>query len=301
MIAVQLVVNGLIAGSIYALVAAGFSLIYATNRFVHFAHGTTITVSAYLLYTFFSLLSLPFAAAAALTVAASAALGWAMHRGLYQPLKARGSSNAVLLIAGIGLMIFLENFMLLLFGADVKTVDFFPVRKGIELGLGAEASAKAAAIITPLQMVIVAVALVLLALLYALSHRTKLGTAMRAVADNSELAKITGINIARIYSLSFIIGSCIAGLAAVLVALEQNIEPAMGTPLIIKGFTGAVIGGVTSVPGAVLGSYVLGLAENVGIWWLPSGYKDAIAFILLFIFLLFRPSGILGISKGVRE
>lgn len=291
MIAVQLIVNGLIAGSIYALVAAGFATIYATNRFVHFAHGTTVTVSAYVLYTFFKSINLPFTVSATLTVAAGAVLGWAAYRGLYRPLKARGASNGALLIAGIGLMIFLENLMLLLFGAEVKTVDFLPVRKGIELGF----------IITPLQIVIIAIAGILLAALHALSHRTKLGTTMRAVADNQELAQITGVNTDRVCTLSFVIGSVIASLAAILVALEQNIEPTMGTPLIIKAFTGAVIGGVTSLPGAVLGSYLVGLAENIGIWWLPSGYKDAIAFALLFVFLLVRPSGILGISKGTKE
>lgn len=292
MIAFQLLVNGLIAGSIYALVASGFSLIYATNKFVHFAHGTTVTVSAYFMFALFSQLGVPFYVAAVMTIIGAGALGWLMYAALYRPLKQRGSSNAILLVASIGLMILLENLMLLIFGADVKTLNFIEVRKGIEIG---------GAVITPLQIVIIAISVLLLISLWILTKKTKFGMTMRAVSDHPELARISGINADKAAAQSFMLGSSIAGLAAILIALEQNIEPVMGTGLIIKGFTGAIIGGITSLPGAVLGSYILGLAENFGIWWLPSGYKDAIAFVLLFVFLLWRPAGILGLSKGSRE
>jgi len=182
--------------------------------------------------------------------------------------------------------------MLLIFGADVKSLNFLTVKKGIEIG---------GAVITPLQIFIIAITLLLLLALWLLIKRTKLGITMRAVADNPELAEISGINVDAVARQGFILGSAIAGLAAILIALEQNIQPSMGTGLIVKGFTGAVIGGITSVPGAVFGSFLLGLAENFGIWWLPSGYKDAIAFVLLFAFLLWKPTGIFGISKGARE
>ena len=292
MIAAQLLVNGLIAGSIYALVASGFSLIYATNRFVHFAHGTTVTVSAYLLYSLFTLAGLHFYISAFLTICGGAAIGWLSYALLYRPLKKRESSNAILLVASIGLMILLENLMLLFFGADVKTLGYLEVAKGIEF---------AGAVITPLQIVIILTALILLVALALLTKLTRFGITLRAVADNPELANISGVSSNKVAIQSFALGSAIAGLAAMLVALEQNIEPVMGTSLIVKGFTGAVIGGVTSLPGAVLGSYILGLAENFGIWFLPSGYKDAIAFVLLFIFLLWRPTGIFGLHKGARE
>ena len=114
------------------------------------------------------------------------------------------------------------------------------------------------------------------------------------------LAEIVGISSEKIYTWSFAIGSLIAGFAAVLISLEQNIEPTMGTALIIKGFTASIIGGVESVAGGVLGAFLLGLAENFGIWWLPSSYKDAIAFVILFAFLLLRPEGILGVKKNQK-
>ena len=206
----------------------------------------------------------------------------------FKALVKRKTSNVILLMASFALLIFFESLILMLFGADVKTIGLIKIAKGLEF-LGA--------IITPLQIVIIAVSLVLLVLLYFFMKRTKIGKAMRAVADNKDVAEVVGISSEKIYSWSFIIGSAIAGIAAILVGLEQNLEPMMGTNLMIKGFTGAIIGGIGSVPGAVLGSFLLGLAENFGIWFLPSGYKDAIAFVILFIFLLFRHQGILGIKR----
>ena len=132
--------------------------------------------------------------------------------------------------------------------------------------------------------------------------KTRIGKAMRAVSDNRNVAEIVGISSERFYSWSFVVGSFIAGIAGILIGLEQNLEPMMGTGLIIKGFTAAIIGGIGNVYGAILGALILGLAENFGIWYLPSGYKDAIAFVILFIFLLFRPKGLFGIKKeGEKE
>jgi branched-chain amino acid transport system permease protein len=154
------------------------------------------------------------------------------------------------------------------------------------------------AIITPLQLIIIATSVFLFIFLMIFMKKTKIGKAMRAVSDNKEVAEILGIPSEKIYAYSFVIGSLIAGIAAILVGMEQNIEPTMGTNLMVKGFTGAILGGIGSVPGSVLGSLLLGIIENLGIIYLPSGYKDAIAFLILFIFLLFRPQGILGIKKG---
>ncbi|MFA5967104.1 MAG: branched-chain amino acid ABC transporter permease [Patescibacteria group bacterium] len=282
---IQILVYGLIAGAIYALVASGFSLIYSTCRFVHFAHGTTVAVAAYILYLLFHQLGFNFWLAAILTVLLTGLFGWLMNATVYEALRKRKASNVILLIASVAILILLESLLLLFFGADVKTIDFLKVSQGLNIG---------AAIITPLQIVIIAVALVLLIFLFWFMKNTHLGKALRAVSNNRDLAEIVGISSRAIYSWSFIIGSAVAGIAGILVSLEQNIEPTMGTSLIIKGFTGAIIGGIGSVPGAILGSLLLGLAENFGIWFLPSGYKDAIAFVILFLFLIFMPKGILG-------
>ena len=284
----QLTINGLIAGSIYALIASGFSLIYSTNRFMHFAHGISVVVAGYILYTLFSLFGLNFFLATVLTLILSGLFGLGMFRAVYLPLQSRKASNVILLMASIAILILFQNVVQIIYGADVKTIGFIEVSKGLNI-LGA--------IVTPLQIVIIATSLVLLVGLYFFMQKTKLGRDMRAVADNKELASIVGINQKRVSDYTFTIGSILAGIAGILIGLEQNLEPAMGTALVIKGFTGAVIGGIISVPASVLGSYVLGFAENYGIWFLPSGYKDAIAFVLLFIFLLFRPNGLFG-NKG---
>jgi len=288
----QLIANGIIAGSIYALIASGFSLIYATNRFIHFAHGTMVAGSAYFVYLFFVLVGLNFFVSAILAVLCTSVLGALLYSIVYRPLQKRGSSHAILLIASLGLYILLENSLLLIFGADVKTLHLIPVTKGMEFFT---------AIITPLQVMIVLTAFVLLVILGLFMKYSKIGMIIRAVADNADLADTSGINTKRVQIIGFAIGSALAGVAGILIGLEQNIEPTMGTHLMIKGFAGAIIGGVTSIPGSVLGSYLLGLVENLGIWYLPSGYKDAIAFVLLFLFLLVRPQGILGVNKGVRE
>ena len=283
----QIFVNGLIAGAIYALVASGFSLIYSICKFVHFAHGASIAVSAYILYSLFSLLGLNFWVSVILTIIFAGLFGLLLNF-IYKQLRKRKASNVILLIASFTLLILFEALILLFFGADVKTIGFIKIAKGLEI-LGA--------IITPLQIFIVICSFVLFILLFFLMRKTKIGKTMRAVSDNKDVAEIVGISSEKIYKWSFVIGSAIAGIGGILVGLEQNLEPMMGTNLMIKGFTAAIIGGIGNVPGAILGSFLLGFAENFGIWFLPSGYKDAIAFTLLFIFLLVRPRGILGLRK----
>ena len=288
MIIVQLFANGLIAGAIYSLIALGFSLIYSTCNFVDFAHGATVSFGAYFLYFFFSTLGLNFWLAVVLTILATAIFGLLLNIIVFKELRRRKASNLILLMASFALLIIFESLILVFFGADVKTIGFIPVAEGLQI-LGA--------IITPLQIVIIVVSLLLLVIFFFFIKKSKIGKAMRAVSDNKDVAEIVGISAERIYNWSFVIGSAIAGIAGILVGLEQNLEPTMGTDLMIKGFTAAVIGGIGSPVGAVLGAYLLGFAENFGIWYLPSGYKDAIAFVVLFIFLLLRPQGILGKKK----
>jgi branched-chain amino acid transport system permease protein len=286
MLLLQLLINGMIAGSIYALVASGFSLIHSTNRFLHLAHGAVITLGAFTFHTLFLLLDLPLYISALATIVATSFLGWLTYAFIYSPLKTRGASRSTLLVASLALAILLGNILLLLFGPDPRSINFdLP---GVNIS---------GALITGLQLLIIIISLIILIILFAFTKWSKLGKTMRAVADNHELAEISGINSKKIEITGFIIGSAIAGLAAVLITLDQNIDPYMGRELMIKGLTGAIVGGVTSLPGAVFGSYFLGLLENVGILWLPSSYKDAIAAVLLISFLLFKPTGFFGLNK----
>ncbi len=292
MVLSQLIVNAVIAGSIYALMAAGFSIIYTTNRFLHVAHGVAVSIGSYLLYLFFTLIGLPFIISATLAIIITGFVGVGMNYFIYRPLKKRNSSAIALLIASVALLLILENTLALIFGTNIRTIDFLSVGAGINF-LGA--------FITPIQIVIVAVALVSLVVFYLIMYRTRLGCEMRAVSDNYELARISGINDVRITHYAFFIGTALAGVAGVLIGLEQFLAPGGNINPIIKAFTATVIGGMTSVPGAIIGSYILGLAENLGEWFISAAFKDAIAFILLFLFLLFKPTGLFGSKKGVKQ
>jgi branched-subunit amino acid ABC-type transport system permease component len=219
-------------------------------------------------------------------------LGLSIHFTIYLPLKKRKSSGVILLIASLGLMIFFDNLIQLLFGADVKILNVTGRQTGLTFG---------GVYITPLQIIILTTVFFLFIAFWLFKKFSKLGKLMQAVADNPELAKTSGINSINIQHWSFFIGSAIAGIAGILIALENNLEPTMGTTQMVSSFTGAVVGGVNSLIGSIIGSYFVGLLENFGVWFLPSGYKSAIAFVLLFIFLLIRPQGIFGIKKGTRE
>lgn len=281
----QLILNGLIAGAMYALVASGFSLIYRVTKFMNFAHGAVVLFAAYFAYYFSDVLGLNFFLSALITIILSAFLGFLINFVVYRQLRKRKASNAVMLISSLALLIFFNGLILALFGSSVKSYDFSRYNAIFDLGLFR---------ITSVQIVIISFALLMLLFIWLIIKKTKLGKAMRAISDNRDVAQTAGINPERVYSWTFFIASFLAGIAGVLIGLEQNLNTQIGTSWGISGFTAAVIGGANSVPGSVLGSFLLGLVENFGIWYLPSGYKGAIAFGLLFIFLLFRPQGILG-------
>ena len=287
----QVIVNGLIAGSIYALVSCGFSLIYNTNRFMHFAHGVSVLVSGYILFTLFTLLNFNFYFALISSLVYSSFIGFLIFRIVYLPLQNRKASNVILLIASISLLLLFQNLLQMIYGANVKDIGFTDIKIGYEIG---------DVIITQNQIIILIISIILFVSLFLFMNKTKLGKNMRAVSENKELASIVVINSKKVSDLSFFIGSFLGGIAGVLISLEQNVTPYMGTMLTIKGFTSSIIGGIFSVPGSILGSYILGLAENLGILYLPSGYKDAISFVLLFLFLLLKPNGLFSSKRRVN-
>ena len=283
----QLLVNGIIAGGIYALVALGFSVIYRTVKFFHFAHGVIYTAGAYAAYTLAIQLNLPFILAFFFAMLVAAILGVAIDRAVYRPLRSKGASNLIFLLASFGVFVFLQNLIQLIYGAQILSLRTGPVTEGYHIF---------SAVITPIQIAILVVSIALMFGLWAFIMKTKLGKAMRAVSDDPIAANVVGINPERTILLSFALGSALAGAAGVLIALETNIEPTMGFSAILKGIIASVIGGIGSIPGAMFGGFFLGIAENLGIAWIPSGWKDAIAFAILIIFLLIRPRGILGIK-----
>ena len=259
---------------------------------MNFAHGGVVVAAGYLQYTLYSLVGIPFLVAGLLSVVLSGLVGVALYRGIYKRLLDRKSSSVVLMIASLGLLIFLLNLLQLLFGATVQSYNYLPIQNGIAI-FGAS--------VTVLQLGIIGISGLLFLFLYIVLYRTRLGRTMRAVAESRELASVVGIDREYVADASFFIGSCLAGFAGILIGLEQNLNPAMGTMLVVEAFTGSVVGGLLSAPASIAGSYLLGFAENVGIWFLPSGYKPAIAFGLLFVFLLFFPEGLFGIRRGSKQ
>lgn len=286
----QLILNGIIAGSIYALIAIGFVVIYRTVRFFNLAHGAVYTCGAYLAYTFIITLGLNPIIAFFLASTISGIIGLVIDRLVYRPLRNKKASNLIYLLASFGVFIFVQNLLQIIYGAQILTIRTGPVVEGHHI-LGA--------IITDFQILILGVSILLLVLTYLFIQKTRLGKAMRAVADNPIGASVVGINPEKIISHSFLMGSSMAGAAGILISLETNIEPTMGFNAILKGIIAAIIGGIGSIPGAVLGGFFLGIIENLGIWKIQAGWKDSIAFGILILFLLFRPGGIMNV--GVQK
>jgi branched-chain amino acid transport system permease protein len=288
----QLTLNGIIAGSIYALIALSFTVIYRTVKFFHFAHGVVYTAGAYCAYALITFLGFHIIPAFVVSMVFTCLLGMAIDATTYLPLRKRKSPPLVLLIASFGIFIFVQNLIALIFGNQILTIRTGPIKEGYSI-LGA--------VITDNQIIILIVSIVLMFLLWFFIVKTKLGKAMRAVSDDSIAASVVGINPNRTILSAFAIGSALAGAAGILISLETNIEPTMGFSAILKGIIASIIGGIGSIPGAMLGGFFLGIVENLGIWHIPAGWKDSIAFLVLIVFLLFKPGGILNIKPERGE
>lgn len=285
----QLILNGIIAGSIYALFAVGLTMVYGVFRFINFAHGELIAWGAYLALLFTqTLFSLPIYYAVLPALALTIAIGLAQERYVYRPL--RHGNRISLLIASIGLSYLLRNAIRIIWGSDLMTYGLKPTRGLAFAGLS----------ITGTQISMMAAAVLFLGGLYFLFTRTVLGKSLRAVADNMELAVIMGINMKRVSLTVWSLASVFAGVGGILLALDTNLEPLMGLANMIKAFAAMLLGGAGNVWGALLGGLFIGIAENVGVAFVSPGYKDFISFAIIILVLLFRPKGLFGILGGVR-
>lgn len=284
----QQLINGLSLGAIYALIALGYTMVYGVLRFINFAHSDVFMVGAFIGY--FVGRELPQGTvwggliAMAAAMAGCALLGILIERLVYRPL--RGGPTLNVLITAIGMSLFLEYAGQLAFGATPRAFpSIFPSRVIEFRGM----------IISMNQVVVIVVAAILMLALQLTVFRTKIGTAMRAVALNPGAAQLVGVNIDVVISFTFGLGSALAAAGGVLYALNYpSIDPLMGVVPGLKAFVAAVLGGVGNIPGAALGALILGMVETFvdGSRW--STYKDAIAFTILIAILLFRPAGLLG-------
>lgn len=281
----QLIINGLIAGSIYALAASGFALVYYVLKFQYFSHGAVMAVSAYSFFAFANLMGSSYTLAALLTLIISILFVLLKNLLVYKQLRKRKATPTISLIASVVVLIFASSLLLAVFGSSTKTIAVY--NKTFDFRFFT---------ITLIQTAIILSAIILFLFLWFTLKKTKLGKAMRALADNKDAAQVVGINPEKIYIYAFIISAVFGAIGGILLGLEQNLYPRMGVPIIIKGFIGSVVGGLGSVPGSIIGGLFVGLAENLGVLFLPTGYKDVISFTTLLIFLLFMPQGILGVK-----
>ncbi|HMF08212.1 MAG TPA: branched-chain amino acid ABC transporter permease [Thermoanaerobaculia bacterium] len=286
----QQLMNGLSLGSIYALIALGYTMVYGVLRLINFAHGDVYMVGAYVGYYLSRMMQgkEPSLAAAFLVMVASmvacAILGIIIERLAYRPV--RRASRLTLLITAIGVSLFLENAGQLVFGPDPK---FFP-------SLAPHAEYVVAGVrITSEQLTVIGVSFLLMVLLRLFIQKTRTGKAMRAVSFNLDAAKLMGISTDWIIGVTFALGSALAAAAGVLIGMQiPKIDPLMGIMYGLKAFVAAVLGGIGNVPGAVLGGLLIGTSEVMVVGYLSSTYRDAIAFGILILVLLLRPQGILG-------
>src|SRR3989338_8409323 len=290
----QQIINGLTVGGVYALIALGYTLVYGVLELINFAHGEIYMLGAYLGIIFIGIftaagftqhsLFLSFLFTFILSIFFCCAYGFTVEKLAYKPL--RNASRLNPLISAIGVSIFLQNYVMLTQGATDKVfphiipttkIEFFNVT------------------MTTLQLFIIMASLLLMAMLHLFIMKTKTGKAMRAVAQDKVMASLLGINIDRIISVTFVIGSGLAAAAGIMVAMYYGlVNYSIGYIVGIKAFTAAVLGGIGSVPGAMLGGLILGLIESLGAGYLSSEYKDAYAFIVLILILLIKPTGLLG-------
>lgn len=282
-------------GAIYALIALGYTMVYGILQFINFAHADIYMVGAFVAYysaRFFQLGEHPHWGWLFIILGASAfvcaLLGYAIEKIAYRPL--RNSPKLNILITAIGVSLLLEYTGQLIFGVDPKV--FPPLLSESVLFSAGDIN------VMSLDVIILGISVLSMVVLHRLIYYSKLGKAMRAVSQNPTVAAMLGIPIDRVISFTFILGSSLAGIASVLVGMRYpKIEPMMGMLMGTKAFVAAVLGGIGSLPGAVLGGMIMGLSEEMVVGYLQSTYRDALSFGILIVILIFKPTGLLGMRK----
>ena len=287
----QQLVNSLSLGSIYALIALGYTMVYGIIKLINFAHGEVYMFGAFVGYLCMTYLHLHVLIALPIAMIACSMLGMIIERVAYKPL--RNSTRIAVLITAIGVSLLLQYTMMFFMGAATRSYPPLPgfMTKIFYLG---------PIIIRSQQLIILAIAILLMLALQYIVRYTRMGKAMRAVSQDADAARLMGVNVDNTISFTFAIGSALAGAAGILVGIYYNsIDPLMGMMPGLKAFVAAVIGGIGLIPGALLGGYVIGFAETFASGYGFSMFKDAVVFALLILILIVKPSGLLG--ENVKE
>lgn len=283
----QQLVNGIIIGGIYALIAIGFSMVYGILRIVNFAHGDIFMMGAFLGMILTKAAGVPYMIAFPFAALCTAGLGICVERFAYRPIRV--ADRLATLISAMGVSIMLTNIAQLIFGTQTHTFGSNFIVSRIKFG---------SIIVTNFQLYMLIISALLMVALFTIVQRTKLGVAMRATSHSIKYAKLMGINTNRIISIAFAVGSALAAISGIMVGIYYDaVYPAMGYSYGLKAFSAAILGGIGSIPGAVLGGLIIGVVESLGAAYISSGYRDAFAFGILIVVLIFKPTGILGKSN----
>ena len=284
---IQHLFNALMLGSLYGLIAIGYTMVYGILRLINFAHGDIFMISTYFVFVAIAMLNMPWIPAVILSIAATAVCGFMIDRVAYRPLRSAPRISA--LISAIGVSFFIENLCLVIFTGVPKPMPRFePLVKVISLG---------DVRILPLVIFVPVISFILVGALLWMLYRTKPGLAMRAISRDIETTRLMGVKVDRIIALTFAVGSALAACAGIMWALRYpQIHPFMGVFPGLKAFIAAVLGGIGSVQGAMIGGLLLGFMEILLVAFFPalSGYRDAFAFVLLIVILFYRPTGLMG-------
>ncbi len=280
----QQLINGLSIGSIYALMAVGYSLVYSILNFSNFAHGGVIMLGAYFGLYAVNLFGMPFLGSLIVAAVLAGFVAVTLEKVAYSPLRRRNAPPLYFIISAMGASIFLENLVVVTIGPTFKTYPELIDKTPISLG---------SISISKLDLLMFAVAAVSLIILVFIIEKTKVGLAIRACSYSARGSSLMGVNVNRIIFVIFLLGGVLAGIAGMLFGMKYTVYPQIGI-ITNKSFIAAVFGGLGSLPGAVIGSLLLGIIETFGVAYISSSYRDLIAFVLLIIVLVFKPSGIMG-------
>jgi len=287
---IQQLINGLSLGSIYALIALGYTMVYGIIKLINFAHGDIYMIGAYVGFACITYFGLGFFPSLVIAMVACGLLGYLIEKIAYKPL--RNATRIAALITAIGVSLFLEYGTMFIVKANVRTYP--PVLADLSF------KPTSNIVINIKQIYIFAVTIVLMIILQYIVHRTRIGKAMRAVSADMDAAQLMGINVDHTISFTFAIGSALAGAAGILVGVYYNsIDPLMGILPGLKAFIAAVLGGIGVIPGAMIGGVAIGVVETMVSGYGNSLYKDAVAYAILILILIIKPSGLLG--KNTRE
>ncbi|MDE1178970.1 branched-chain amino acid ABC transporter permease [Paraburkholderia sp.] len=285
MLLLQLFVNGIALGALYALTAGGFSLIFGATRIFHFAHGAAFMVAGYGFYEIYAKLHWPWYVALLIAAVATVAFGVLLDRLVYTPIKRHDNSFFTLFAGAFGVGIIVQNLIAFFFGRGFVAIPT-PLSKGVELLDGLY--------VAPLAGIAVIVALVAFGALHAFLSRSHTGIALRALADSPDLVRAYGMSPQRLSQVAFALGSLLVVPAAILSGSSAGLNPSVGSHVMLISLAATIVGGVGSLRGAACAGFLLGLAESLALAWFSSQWSEAVVFVVLFLFILFRPFGFFG-------